>query len=175
MTAHNQPKTKARIVCGLTPSSAGDALLRAAVAHCREHDSELVVVWIVDPAAFRSPLALAGGLGAWSLVGAWSGTLELARREGLVASTVFRFGEPNRVLQEERRAFGAEKVFTSADAPVRRCPHCGWREDGRAPHLCPKVHLDRPAAPVPSRAGASAELLPAESTADGEEPQQVAL
>jgi hypothetical protein len=146
MTVRQQPKTKARIVCGLNGSSSGDALLRAAIAHCREHDLELVVVWIVDPAAFQTAIAPAGGLGSWSLVGAWSGTLELARREGLVASTVFRFGEPNRVLEEEREAFGAEKVFTVSDVPIRRCRLCGWREDSRAPHFCPELHSARRAA-----------------------------
>jgi hypothetical protein len=111
MPERHQPKTKARMVCGLTQSSAGDALLRAAIAHCREHDFELVAVWIVDPTAFQSPNAVAGGPGAWGLVGAWSGTLERARAEGLVAGTVFRFGEPTRILEEERQAFGAEMAF----------------------------------------------------------------
>src|SRR5262245_9840824 len=106
MTALQEPKTKVRIVCGLTQSTAGDVLLRAAIAHCSEHDFELVVVWIVDPAAFRTPIDHAGGLGTWSLVSAWSGALEDARREGLVACTVFRFGEATRVLEEERKAFG---------------------------------------------------------------------
>jgi hypothetical protein len=111
MTERHQPTTKARMVCGLTQSSAGDALLRAAIAHCREHDFELVAVWIVDPTAFQSPNAVAGGPGAWGLVGAWSDTLERARAEGLVAGTVFRFGEPTRILEEERQAFGAEMAF----------------------------------------------------------------
>jgi hypothetical protein len=147
MTAQHQPTTKPRIVCGLTPSSAGHELLRAALAHCREHDFQLVAVWVLDPAAFLSPTAVAGGVGQWGLVGAWSGTLELARREGLVAGTVFRFGEPARVLEEERKTSGAEMVFTAADLPIRRCPLCGWREDGRATHFCPELHLAHPAAP----------------------------
>jgi hypothetical protein len=160
MTALHHPATRPRIVCGLTPSTAGDALLRAAISHCREHDFELVVVWIVDPAAFRSPITVAGGPGAWGLVGAWSGTLELARREGLVASTVFRFGDPARVLEEEREAFGAEMVFTAADVPARRCPRCGWREDSRSPHFCPELHVARPAAPRARRRSARLKSSP---------------
>jgi hypothetical protein len=148
MTAQHHPTTKPRIVCGLTPSNAGEALLRAALAHCREHDFQLVAVWIVDPAAFRSPMVVGGGIGQWGLVGAWSGTLELARREGLVASTVFRFGEPTQILEEERKTFAAETVFTAADVPIRRCPLCGWREDSRAMHFCPELNLARPAAPA---------------------------
>jgi hypothetical protein len=161
MTAPHQPTTKPRIVCGLTPSSASDALLRAAVAHCREHGFQLVTVWIVDPASFRSPMAVAGGLGVWGLVGAWSGTLERARREGLVADTVFRVGEPTRVLEEERKASGAEMVFTAADVPVRRCPLCGWREDGRATHFCPERHLPRTPAARAQRRSARLKSSPA--------------
>ncbi len=160
MTERHQPTTKARMVCGLTQSSAGDALLRAAIAHCREHDFELVAVWIVDPTAFQSPNAVAGGPGAWSLVGAWSDTLERARAEGLVAGTVFRFGEPTRILEEERQAFGAEAVFTAADVPVRRCPRCGWREDSRSPHFCPELHVARPAAPRARRRSARLKSSP---------------
>jgi hypothetical protein len=154
MTARHQPKKKPRIVCGLTPSSLDDALLQAAVSHCRAHDFQLVVVWVIDPAAFRSPIAVAGGPGVWGLVGAWSDTLERARREGVVASTVFRVGDPSRVLEEERKEAGASIVFTAADVPIRRCPLCRCREDGRATHFCPKLPLARPAAPA--RRGAAA-------------------
>jgi hypothetical protein len=147
MSTLRQTRTRPRIVCALTPSSASDTLLRAALAHCREHDFQLVVVWIIDPTAFGSPNAVTGGPGAWSPVGAWSDTLERARDEGLVAGTLFRFGEPTLVLEEERKALGAEMVFTAADIPIQRCRLCGWRDDGRAIHLCPALHIAPRTAP----------------------------
>jgi hypothetical protein len=56
---------------------------------------------------------------------------------------VVRIGERSRVLEEERAAVEAEKVFTFADVPVQRCAVCGARYDSRAVHYCPEVHLVR--------------------------------
>lgn len=132
---------KPRILCEMNASAGAEALLPAAISYCREHNAELVVVWVLDPVQFQSPFPGAtGGLGTWGLVGARSRMLELARSEGIVASTVFRTGERSRLLEQERQAFQAEKIFTLSDVPVRRCPLCGARDDPRAVHFCPKAH-----------------------------------
>jgi hypothetical protein len=44
-------------------------------------------------------------------------------------------------------------VFTAADVPIRRCPLCGWREDARATHFWPELHLAGPAAPQNAASG----------------------
>lgn len=144
MTAPHRSTEKPRIVCEMNASAGAEALLQGAISHCRERNAELVVVWVLDPVLFQSPFpGVTGAPGTWGFVGARSRTLELARSEGIVASTVFRTGERSRVLEEEREAFGAEKIFTSSDVPVRRCPLCGARDDPRAVHFCPKVHLSQ--------------------------------
>lgn len=141
MTATNRSTKKPIIVCEMNASAGAEALLQAAISYCRERNAELVVVWVLHPVLFQSPFPGAvGAPGTWGLAGARSRMLELARSEGIVASTVFRIGERSRVLEEEREAFGAEKIFTSSDVPVRRCPLCGARDDPRAVHFCPKVH-----------------------------------
>jgi hypothetical protein len=141
MTATHCSTEKPIIVCEMNASAGAEALLEAAISYCRDRNAELVVVWVLDPVLFQSPFpGSTGGPGAWGLVGARSRMLELARSEGIVASTVFRTGEQSRVLEEERRAFRAEKIFTSSDIPVRRCPLCGARDDPRAVHFCPRAH-----------------------------------
>lgn len=141
MTATHRSTERPRIVCEMNASAGAEALLQEVISYCREHSAELVVVWVLDPVLFQSPFQGATGApGTWGLVGARSRMLELARSEGIVVGTVFRTGEPSRVLEEERVAFGAEKIFTSSDVPVRRCPLCGARDDARAVHFCPKVH-----------------------------------
>ena len=142
MTATQHSTRKPIIVCEMNASCGAEALLQAAISYCRGRNAELVVVWVLDPVLFQSPFpGVTGAPGMWGLVGARSRMLELARSEGIVAATVFRTGERNRVLEQERDAVGAERIFTSADVPVRRCPQCGALDDSRAPHFCPKVHL----------------------------------
>ena len=144
MTAPHRSTEKPTIVCEMNASAVAEVLLQAAISYCRERDAELVVVWVLDPVSFRSPFpGVTGAPGTWGLVGARSRMLELARSEGIVANTVFRTGERSRVLEEERQAFRAERIFTTSDAPVRRCPLCGARDDPRAVHFCPKTHLGR--------------------------------
>jgi len=142
MSVTHRSTEKPRIVCEMNASAGADAILQAATSYCRERNAELVVVWVLDPVLFQSSVpGVTGAPGVWGLVGARSRMLELARSEGIVASTVFRTGERSRVLEEERKACGAEKIFTSSDVPVKRCPLCGARDDSRAVHFCPKVHL----------------------------------
>lgn len=141
MSATHHSTERPRIVCEMNASAGAEALLRAAISYCRERDAQLVVVWILDPVLFQSSLpGVTGAPGMWGLVGARSRMIELARSEGVVASTVFRIGEGSRVLEEERVAFGAAKIFTASDVPVRRCPLCGALDDPRAVHFCPKAH-----------------------------------
>ena len=133
---------KKRIVCELNASSASTAVVEAAIAHCRTHGAELVVVWVVDPATLRSPAGTAfGASGPFGLIGAHGLMLERLRHEGVVVASSVRVGESARMLEEERVAFGADEIFTAADVPLRRCPACGAREDPRAVHFCPTAHL----------------------------------
>jgi nucleotide-binding universal stress UspA family protein len=139
MSAHPNTAGKERIVCGMSASSGSARILEAAVAYCRESDAELVVVWVVS----RVELLSAAGTampGTWGLVGAHGLLLERLRDAHVVVGTSFRVGDPRVVLEEEQRAFGADRVFTAADVPVRRCPACGGRDDLRGIHFCPVLH-----------------------------------
>lgn len=139
MSQHQHTVGKRRIVCEMNASAESRVVVEAAIAHCREHDAEVVVVWVVNPIELRSPAA-AGMPGTWGLIGAHGLMVERLRDEGIVIGTSFRIGDPSRVLEEERVAFGAERIFFAADVPVRRCPACGARVDSRAVHFCPAVH-----------------------------------
>lgn len=133
--------SKRRIVCEMNASSASMPVVEAAIAHCREQDAELVVVFVVDPITFRSQApAAAATAGTWGLVGARGMMLDRLREDGVVVGSTFRVGSADRVLEEERDRFGADEIFTAADIPVRRCPDCGGREDARAVHFCPARH-----------------------------------
>lgn len=109
-----------RVVCHVDASSTAAAVMKAAGAYCRRRNAELIVVRVLEPSSFHpSPLPVsAGGTGIWGISGAAAAALELARREGITARAVVRFGDPGRVLEEERRTVGAERVFTRADVGV---------------------------------------------------------
>jgi hypothetical protein len=105
-----------RAVCHLDASATAALVLNAACAHCRQRDAELLLVWALEPSSFAPTLPYpAGGTGTWGLSGAVAVALELARKEGVAARAVVRIGDPGRVLEEERRAAGAARVFTRAD------------------------------------------------------------
>ena len=127
------------VLCELDGSRAAEETLAYAIAYCDAHGAELVVVRVVDP----TPLTAAtpgSGSGTWGLLGASALLREAVRRHGFDARVVVRVGERGRILEEERRRHGAERVITATDVPPFRCPACGARYDGRAVHLCPRVH-----------------------------------
>ena len=143
MTAAHLSRSRPCVVCELSPSSPS-ATLEYASSYCRERRAELVIVCVLEPESFRSEVSGVGGApGTWGVIGAVAPALEAARRQGVVARVVIRAGERGRVLEDERRANGAERVITAADVPPERCAACGARYDPRAVHFCPRVHLDR--------------------------------
>jgi hypothetical protein len=105
-----------RVVCQVDASSPAASVVNVAGAYCRQRDAELVLVWVLEPSSFQPSLPFpAGATGIWGLAGVAGVALELARREGIIARAVVRIGDPDRVLEEERRAAGAERVFSRAD------------------------------------------------------------
>jgi hypothetical protein len=108
------------VVCHVDASSTSATLLNVAGAYCRKRDAELLLVWVIEPSSFgpAHPRS-SSGPAIWGLSGAVALALERARREGVEARTVVRIGDPGIVLEEERRAVGAVRVFTRAD------PHGG--------------------------------------------------
>ncbi len=136
---------KPRVVAELNASAGAAEIVRTAISYCHEHDAELVIVWVVDPDRFGTTRpGGTGAIGTWAPVSAPELALRLVRGTGVAARAVVRFGERSRVLEEERRALGAERVFTAADVAVVRCPVCDARYDPRGVHFCPSLHL-RPA------------------------------
>ena len=127
MSTKNLSLERPRVVCHVDASSTAAAVVKAAGSYCRQRDAELLVVWVLEPSSFHpTPLPLsAGGTGIWGLSGAAAAALELAQREGITARAVVRIGDPGRVLEEERRAAGAEPVFTRADVGVERAAVVG--------------------------------------------------
>jgi universal stress protein family protein len=116
-----------RVVCHVDASSTAAAVVRAAGSYCRERDAELVVVWVLEPSSFQPTLpGSAGGMGIWGLAGAAAVALELAHREGVAARALVRIGDAARVLEDERRAVGAERAFTRADVALDTAV-CGGR------------------------------------------------
>lgn len=144
------------VLCELDGSRAAEETLAYAISYCDAQGAELVVVRVVDPTLLT--VATPGsGPGTWGLLGASALLREAVRSRGFDARVVVRVGERGRMLEEERRRHGAERVITAADVPPVRCPACGARYDGRAVHLCPRVHRRRRRAGVePSAARASA-------------------
>jgi hypothetical protein len=140
-----QPSHRApTVVCELSVSQAAEATLEYASSYCKARGAQLVVVRVVEPESLRAtPLSGGGGPGTWGLVGAEALLREAVRMHGLDARVVVRIGERGRVLEEECRALGAERLITAADVPPDRCPACGALYDARAVHFCPRVHLDR--------------------------------
>ena len=108
------------VVCHVDASSTAAAVVSAAGSYCRQRNAELVAVWVLETSSFRQIApSSAGGTGTWGLSGAAAAALELARREGVTARAVVRIGDLGSVLEEERRAVGAERVFTRADVGVQ--------------------------------------------------------
>jgi hypothetical protein len=158
--ANERPTRKTRVIAEMNANSGASEIVRTALAYCQEHDAELVVVWVVDPALLRAPYPQGtGAVATWGLVGPLGSALGLVRGQGVTARAVVRVGERSRVLEEERAALGAGKVFTFADVPVPRCPACGARHDARGIHHCPALHLDRTRARRPSRPAAPARSI----------------
>jgi hypothetical protein len=88
---------------------------------------------VLEPSSFQPTLpSSAGGTGIWGLAGAAAVALDLARKEGVVARVVVRIGDARRILDEETRATGAERVLTAADVPVEPAAH---RRRSRAARL----------------------------------------
>lgn len=131
-----------RVVAEMNASADAAEIVRTAISYCQQHDAELVIVWVVDPDLFgMTRPGETGAIGTWAPVSAPELALRLVRGTGVAARAVVRIGERSRVLEEERRALGAERVFTAADVPVVRCPVCDARHDPRGVHFCPSVHL----------------------------------
>jgi nucleotide-binding universal stress UspA family protein len=140
------------ILCELDASKRADELLHDAIAMCEEHGAELYVVWVLEPTLFRSPFpGASGAVGAFGLPHVLRTAIERARERGIPATSAVRIGDREVVLRQEARATRAQSIFridgakrdaASTAVEVVRCPHCGWRLDARAVHLCPKVHLD---------------------------------
>jgi hypothetical protein len=132
------------VVCELSASHASDVTLEYARAYCGPRGAELVLVRVIDPASFGAPFRTGGGAaGTFGLIGALALARDVLRRQGLDARVVVRVGERGRVLEDERRRLGAERVITDADVPPDRCPRCGALHDPRAVHFCPRIHLER--------------------------------
>jgi hypothetical protein len=105
-----------RVVCHVDGSSTAAAVVSAAGSYCRQRGAELVAVWVLEPSSLRqTPPCSTGGTGIWGLSGAAAVALGRARKQGVPTRAVVRIGDPGRVLDEERRAVGAERVFTRAD------------------------------------------------------------
>ena len=80
-----------RVVCQVDASSTAAAVVKEAGAYCRQHDAELVLVWVLEPSSFHPAMPFpAGATGIWGVAGAAAVALELARREGITARTVVR-------------------------------------------------------------------------------------
>jgi nucleotide-binding universal stress UspA family protein len=112
------------VVCHVDATATAAPIVEAAATYCRQRDAELIVVWALDPSSFRPSLPPpAGDAGIWGLPGAVAVAVELARRHGITAQAVVRFGDADRVLEEERRAARAERVFTRADVLLEPAIH----------------------------------------------------
>ena len=105
-----------RVVCQVDASAPGASVVSVAGAYCRQRDAELVLVWVLEPSSFQPTQPFtAGSPGIWGLAGPAALALALGREEGVDARVVVRIGDRGTVLEEERRAAGAEREFTRAD------------------------------------------------------------
>ena len=108
-----------RVVCHVDASSTAAAVVKEACACCRRRDAELVLVWVLEPSSLHPTMSFPiGEAGIWGFSGAAALARELIRREGIPARVVVGIGDRDTVLEEERRAAGAERVFTRADVPT---------------------------------------------------------
>jgi hypothetical protein len=111
-----QVTSRHRVVCEFDASSQSEERILAGLAACEEHDAELRVVWVFEPARFGS---LRGGAGSFGLPAVLAHAVELARERGIAASSAVRFGEHEVVLRESaRRDRAAVAVLpTSSQTP----------------------------------------------------------
>ena len=117
MSTAKHSRERPRVMCHVDASSMAATIVSVAGAYCRQRDAELVLVWVIEPSSFGPDRPHpSSGAGIWGLSGAVAAALELARDEGVAARAVVRIGEPRVVLDEERRALGADRLFTRADA-----------------------------------------------------------
>jgi hypothetical protein len=130
MSTARQPFVeRPRVICEVSASKWAEACVEAAIAYCRRRNAELILVWVLEPRLWSSSSTVASaGIGTWGLVGAMNRQLELARNLGVTGTGLVRIGEPRHVLEAERDAHGAERVFsvsgvTVAGAPERRLSH----------------------------------------------------
>ena len=108
-----------RVVCQADASTTAAVVVRAASSYCRRRNAELVIVWVLEPSSLRPTAPYSAiGTGTWGLAGAVALALGLARKEGIAARAVVRIGDAGKLLDEERRALGAEQVFTRTDGAV---------------------------------------------------------
>ena len=117
MSTNELSLERPRVVCQVDASSTAAAVVEEAGAYCRQRDAELVLVWVLEPSSFRPDLPLSvAEAGIWGLVGAVASRTRACSpgrhpRRGRSSGSA----TPSRVLEEERRAAGAERVFTRAD------------------------------------------------------------
>ena len=100
-------------------SSTAAAVVKEAGPTAVSDDAELLVVWVLEPSSLHATMpfsvAEAGESGASpGPPRPRSGSFAKGRHP---ARVVVRIGDRGRVLEEERRAAGAERVFTRADVP----------------------------------------------------------
>lgn len=145
MSTNELSLERPRVVCQVDASSTAAAVVEEAGAYCRQRDAELVLVWVLEPSSFRPtmPLSVAEA-GIWGLVGAVAVALELVRREGIPARAVVRIGDPDRVLEEERRAAGAERVFARATSRPAGGPSPSARVGARRSSRKPRERVSSP-------------------------------
>ena len=128
MSTNELSLERPRVVCHVDASSTAAAVVKEAGAYCRQRDAELVLVWVLEPSSLHPAMPFSTGeAGTWGFSGVAAVALEHVRREGIRARVVVRIGDRDTVLEEERRAAGAERVFTRADL----------RSGGRAVSLRP--------------------------------------
>jgi hypothetical protein len=86
------------VVCELDASSSSEERILDALAACEEHDAELRVVWVFEPARFGGPIG--AGAGSFGLPAVLASAVTLASERGIAASSAVRFGEREVVLRE---------------------------------------------------------------------------
>jgi hypothetical protein len=100
------------VVCELDASSRAEEALQDAIAHCQEHDAELVLIWVLEPRVFDSPFpGSAGAVGAWGLPHVLHAAVDRARAQGITASSAVRIGNHDVVLRQAGEALDAVVTY----------------------------------------------------------------